>query len=56
MSNKKKYMPPLIECIIIEHESSLAAGSAKINPTRNPSPAVVEEWTEYDEENRTIDW
>ncbi|WDF70205.1 hypothetical protein PQ465_07455 [Sphingobacterium oryzagri] len=56
MSNKKKYLKPLIEWVEINHEHCIAAGSAKIKPQNAESNQVIDEWTELDSDNRTIDW
>ncbi|MGJ1235840.1 hypothetical protein ACR78I_12970 [Sphingobacterium multivorum] len=52
---KKNYVSPQIAELTIYLESGLAAGSAQVQP-QNSNGQVFEQWTQDDDDNRTLDW
>ncbi|WP_372483108.1 hypothetical protein AB9J70_18390 [Elizabethkingia anophelis] len=52
---KEDYTSPKFDMFLIEMEQGIAAGSAKVLPP-NSGGQVQEEWTQGDDDNRTIEW
>ncbi|AJW62488.1 hypothetical protein VO54_01002 [Elizabethkingia miricola] len=52
---KQEYSAPALDVLWLEMEQGIAAGSAKVLPP-NSGSQVQEEWTQYPDDNRTIEW
>lgn len=52
---KKKYLPPLMIVEMVEMENSIAAGSAKINPT-DSNGELTSEWENQSDIELAKEW